>query len=110
MWRNNQIWLEKTVDDVVNPIKKFWDGSKVRINQDFWNPATKWELPVVCLECKTCHKAFPKKCEELLDPRNWDESLQTYKFVCRKCQHSIVAPKQMLQVVLNYLNLSYSSV
>lgn len=34
--------------------------------------------------------------EELLDPKNWYENLQTYKFFCKKIQHFIVAPKNML--------------
>ena len=79
----------------MDPIRNFWDGSKVRVNQDFWNPAKEWELLVVCPQCKTCHKAFPRKCEELLDPRNWDENLESYKFCCSKCRHSIVSPKKL---------------
>ena len=98
MWRNNQEWLGKAAGDFVDPIKFFWDGSKVRLCQNFWNPAATWELPVVCPQCKTSHKAFPRKCEELLDPRNWDESSQVYKFLCRQCRHLMVSPKQMLQV------------
>lgn len=96
--RNNQEWLGKAACDFVDPIKNFWDGSKIRLCQNFWNPAATWELLVVCPQCKTSHKAFPRKCEELLDPRNWDESSQVYKFLCRQCRHLMVSPKQMLQV------------
>lgn len=110
MWRNNGTWMGKSVEDVVNPIKNFWDGMKVRINQDFWNPSKEWELPIICPQpnCKTSHKAFPRKCDELLDPRSWDENLQAYKFLCRKCRHSIVAPKSMCQVrTLVFFNYLY---
>jgi len=110
MWRNNGTWMGKSVEDVVNPIKNLWDGMKVRINQDFWNPSKEWELPIICPQpnCKTSHKAFPRKCDELLDPRSWDENLQAYKFLCRKCRHSIVAPKSMCQVrTLVFFNYLY---
>ena len=95
-WRNSQEWLGKAACDFVDPIKNLWDGMKVRLCQNFWNPAATWELPVISSQCKTNHKAFPRKCEELLDPRNWDESSQVYKFLCRQCRHLMVSPKQML--------------
>jgi hypothetical protein len=55
MWRDNSTWVGKNTEDIVFPIKNFRDGSKVRLNQDFWNLASKWELPVICPSCRASH-------------------------------------------------------
>jgi len=35
MWRNRIMWMNRNVDDFIDPIMDFWNGSKVRITQNF---------------------------------------------------------------------------
>ena len=97
-WRNRVRWLGRDVSFVSEKIEENFDGSKFREIQDFFNPETEWEAPVICQnpECRHAYRAFPSKSKILLE--NWDEVLQRYEFPCSDCSSRICQPKIMMKV------------
>ncbi|KAI5070030.1 hypothetical protein GOP47_0014373 [Adiantum capillus-veneris] len=62
MWRARERWLGKEPSQHPEFMQEVWDGEKMRIYHDFWNPGAFWEAPVVCQndKCKMTYRAFPK--------------------------------------------------
>lgn len=104
LWRNKEVWRGHPKEFISDSIKDFWDGSKFREYQEFWDPESSWEGPQVCPmpHCKRTYRAFPKlkKCQELIE--NWDEDHQLYSFPCSQCGTLIEGPKCIHQVCFIY--------
>ena len=66
LWKNKDRWLGKSVNDVPISIKDFWDGEKLRIYQNWWNPECEWELRVLCQNCGMAYSSFPYKNDYLM--------------------------------------------
>lgn len=96
MWRNKERWLGKDLKEHPEQIYEFWDGEKCRATQQFWDPNSFYELPVVCEKsyCKKSYAAFPNKSQALQD--GWNGEL--YEFSCEKCRSSIRCEKKMCRV------------
>lgn len=99
MWTNKDRWINKSVFEGPDHVKEFWDGEKIRLYQDFWNPATTWELPVRCSTpgCKMAYQAFPlcQKHENLIS--GWNETTQTYEFDCFSCKQHVSGTKVVVR-------------
>ncbi|MCO5554154.1 hypothetical protein L7F22_007680 [Adiantum nelumboides] len=97
MWRERGQWLNKEACEYPAHINKFWDGEKMRVYQDFWNPDRYWEVPVICNNefCKQAYTTFPKESRspELI----WSEPNEEYQFTCSKCHQDIRAKRKMIQ-------------
>jgi hypothetical protein len=91
-------WLGRDVSFVPEKIEENFDGSKFYEIQDFFNPETEWEAPLICqnLECRHAYRVFPSKSKILLE--NWDEVLQRYEFPCSNCSSRICQPKIVSKV------------
>lgn len=100
MWRNKERWLGKDLQEHPEHIYDFWDGEKCRATQEFWDPNSVYELPVICESyyCKKAYAAFPNKSQVLQD--GWNEDEGVYDFVCQKCRGRIRCEKKMCKVSL----------
>lgn len=97
-WRQCKKWRGVHPENHPPQISKFWDDSKFRIYQAFWDPEQKWEVPVKCNNenCFEVYHAFPNPCQELSD--GWDDIFQEYKFRCSICSSEIISKKIFVQV------------
>ena len=95
LWKNKDCWMGKSVDDVLASTKDFWDGEKLRIYQDWWNPDCEWELPILCKRYGMAHCTFPFKRDYLIN--GWDDELKMYNFDCWNCLGKISSVKKMVK-------------
>ena len=60
-WRHRNEWRSIESDNHPSEISKFWDGSKFRMNQAFWDHDRQWELPLRCanVDCAQVYRVFP---------------------------------------------------
>ncbi|MCO5587093.1 hypothetical protein L7F22_041039 [Adiantum nelumboides] len=89
MWRNKKRWLDNSCISEDTKIHEFWDGTKCKNFEDFWNPNSHFELPVICpnSECKQAYRAWPTP----------DNALQAgstkYKILCKSCREEFECDK-----------------
>ncbi|MCO5577982.1 hypothetical protein L7F22_031820 [Adiantum nelumboides] len=87
MWRSKERWINQPPSAYPDHINEYWDGEKIRIYQDFWNPDKEWEAPIICEDpkCLRAHRAFPKElmCKSL--QKGWSSEQGEYIFRCSKC-------------------------
>ncbi|MCO5591175.1 hypothetical protein L7F22_045156 [Adiantum nelumboides] len=99
MWRDKDKWLGKQVSDYPKRIHEVWHGEKVRLYQEFWDPDSFWQAPVVCpnVNCKMAYRAFPETLasKELLS--GWDAEEEVYEFFCTKCNEKIHEEPKFVQ-------------
>lgn len=102
MWRAKSRWLGKQVAECPEYIHEYWDGEKVRIYQQFWNPDDCWEAPVICSNqyCKMTYRAFPENHKSRSLLCGWREEFKKYKFRCIKCNRWIEEEKKFIKVIL----------
>ncbi len=103
LWRQWGRWLGKTPSFQSENIFEFWDGTKMRAYQAFWDPNAQWELLVICTNnnCKSIYRAVPNPYMEII--QGWDVSTQQYKFCRWKCSTLIVCAKQTKEVCVHDL-------
>ncbi|KAI5069320.1 hypothetical protein GOP47_0015621 [Adiantum capillus-veneris] len=97
MWRRKDRWLSRSTTDLSMVIDEFWDGAKCKDLQEFWNPASTFELPVICERCRHSYKAWPSTyaAEEL--SLNWTKDQQMYAFTCKSCRRLIRSAKRTVK-------------
>ncbi|MCO5591538.1 hypothetical protein L7F22_045524 [Adiantum nelumboides] len=89
MWRNKKRWLDNSCISEDTKIHEFWDGTKCKNFEDFWNPNSHFELPVICpnSEYKQAYRAWPTP----------DNALQAgstkYKILCKSCREEFECDK-----------------
>ncbi|MCO5609470.1 hypothetical protein L7F22_063697 [Adiantum nelumboides] len=89
MRRNKKRWLDNSCISEDTKIHEFWDGTKCKNFEDFWNPNSHFELPVICpnSECKQAYRAWPTP----------DNALQAgstkYKILCKSCREEFECDK-----------------
>ncbi|MCO5609473.1 hypothetical protein L7F22_063700 [Adiantum nelumboides] len=89
MWRNKKWWLDNSCISEDTKIHEFWDGTKCKNFEDFWNPNSHFELPVICpnSECKQAYRAWPTP----------DNALQAgstrYKILYKSCREEFECDK-----------------
>ncbi|MCO5560550.1 hypothetical protein L7F22_014165 [Adiantum nelumboides] len=96
MWRHRERWLDTEGTYVVpTEIHEFWDGAKCREFQDFWNPTSSFELPVICEHCGYAYKAWPSSLalEELSKNLKGDR----YEFTCKSCRRLTKSSRKFCQ-------------
>ncbi|MCO5580896.1 hypothetical protein L7F22_034769 [Adiantum nelumboides] len=89
MWRNKKRWLDNSCISEDTKIHEFWDGTKCKNFEDFWNPNSHFELPVICpnSECKQAYRAWPT-------PDNALQARSTkYKVLCKSCREEFECDK-----------------
>ncbi|MCO5605605.1 hypothetical protein L7F22_059788 [Adiantum nelumboides] len=89
MWRNKKRWLDNSCISEDTKIHEFWDGTKCKNFEDFWNPNSHFELPLICpnSECKQAYRAWPT-------PDNALQARSTkYKILCKSCREEFECDK-----------------
>jgi hypothetical protein len=95
LWKDKDRWMGKSVEDIPDSIKDFWDREKRRIYQDWWNPEREWELPVLCESRGMAHCTFLYKCAYV--SCGWNEEAKKYIFECWNCLEEVSSAKKMVR-------------
>lgn len=98
MWRHKENWLPESSRGSDARVKEFWDGSKVREFQEFWNPMGYFELPIICETCKRSYKAWPPSHASKDLEKGWKEDQQMYILTCKSCRKLIKSGKKICKV------------
>lgn len=103
MWRRKERWLGEEINAQPDSICEFWDGSKCREVQDFWNPNAEYELPMVCgnPKCNKVYTTYPTSCFSEVLKRGWNEGTQEYELVCKQCRFSNKCKKKSCKVYIS---------
>ncbi|KAI5063929.1 hypothetical protein GOP47_0020599 [Adiantum capillus-veneris] len=99
MWRARSSWQADSSTST-NVINDYWDGEKIRMCKDFWNPQKEWEIPVKCPNsfCAMYYRTFPTALRSPELNNNWNEITREYEFLCSHCATYIKVPRRMVKV------------
>lgn len=99
MWRARERWLGKETFEHPEGIHEVWDGEKMRLYQNFWNPEASWEAPVICQNenCRMAYRAFPPSLVSKELVAGWNEVSEMYEFLCSRCKREIREKRRLIQ-------------
>ena len=109
MWHNKKRWLGKQQNEQLEYVNEFWDGTKCREYQQFWDPNSAYELPIICKQshCKKAYRAFPNSqvSQSLRDC--WKDEEEGYEFSCKRCHSQIRCKRQIQYVSSSFIEINF---